>query len=198
MFGCAIWGVAIVSVLLVTFNEQLAHTPAEANAFTVLKKLQVRELLKKSACSLLININRKHDGDVVSEFERYKKIKAAIAEFRFLRRNYKDIKSVEVTEKLNFSNLDAQLKDVKDMLVGKVFCYKKQDQNEWYHEMFYEAKEEDLTMESYDVEELGGFSQNVNNNPRDSPSMHHRPPMVKKETSKMHNFGKRRLSLMGG
>lgn len=147
---------AIVSVLLVTFNEQLAHTPAEANAFTVLKKLQVRELLKKSACSLLININKRHDADMVSEFERYKRIKAAIAEFRFLRRNYKEIKSLEVTEKLNFSNLDAQLKDVKDMLIGKVFCYKNQDQNEWYHEMFYEAQEDHLTVKSEDKGELGG------------------------------------------
>ena len=119
MFACAIWGVAIVSVLLVTFNEQLAHTSAESNAFTVMKKLELRERLKTAACNLLTSINKKHSKNMISEFERYKKIKAHIAEFRALRRTYRDTDRPEINEKLNFSNIDGQLQDLKSMMIGK-------------------------------------------------------------------------------
>ena len=63
----------------------------ESSSYTVLQKLQVRDLIKKVASKLLVTINRRHSKDVYSEFNRYAKIKQLIELFRDLRRKYKTI-----------------------------------------------------------------------------------------------------------
>jgi hypothetical protein len=55
----------------------------QARAFTVIKRLKIRDLIKENAGRLLITINRKSDRDNIDlEFARYSEIKRLISTFR--------------------------------------------------------------------------------------------------------------------
>jgi hypothetical protein len=82
-FSCAIFGMGIVALLVVTFTNFLLMDSAQATAFTVIKRLQIRDLIKENTGRLLITINKKCDkNNIDSEFARYSKIKRLIATFR--------------------------------------------------------------------------------------------------------------------
>ena len=139
-FLCALFGIAIVSLMVVTFNSILTMDSPESQSYTILKKLKVRQLIKDVAVKLLITINRKHSTDENSEYLRYSKIKQLIDRFRSLRRRYKVICEPNVIDEFNksFNGVLCHITDVKDMII---------DQNEWYEEMFYThpvAEEETL------------------------------------------------------
>lgn len=110
-FACAVYGVAITSLMLVTVNEILTMGQSESIAYTVTKKLQVRELMKITASRLLVVINKKCKKTLDSEFQRYRQIKGLIAEFRSLRRHYKEIQESDIMEKLNHNCIIEHLTD---------------------------------------------------------------------------------------
>lgn len=80
-----------MSLLVVTFNSILSMDSPESSSYTVIKKLNIREMIKKTALQLLITINKKHSKDVNSEFIRFSKIKMLIENFRALRRMYQNV-----------------------------------------------------------------------------------------------------------
>ncbi len=81
--SCAIYGTGIVSLLLVTFTSFLQMDSPQAAAFTVIKRLKIRDLIKENAGRLLLTINRKYDkNNIDSEFARYSEIKRLITTFR--------------------------------------------------------------------------------------------------------------------
>jgi hypothetical protein len=110
-FMCAIYGVAITSLMLVTVNEILTMGKSESIAYTVTKKLQVRELMKITASRLLVVINKKSKKTMDSEFQRYRQIKKLIVEFRNQRRHYKEIQESDIVEKLNHNCIMEHLTD---------------------------------------------------------------------------------------
>ena len=126
----SIAGVITVSLLVVTFNNFLTMDASESSAFVVMKRLQVKQLIKSIAAKLIVTINRKHKTDYKSEFERYSEIKRLIESFRSMRRVYRRIYEPNVMEEFNkcFNQLNGHVTDLKDMIV---------DQNEWYEEIFY-------------------------------------------------------------
>lgn len=127
---CSISGVIVVSLLLVTFNTFLTMDSNESSAYVVIRKLQVKQIIKETAAKLIITINRKHKTDYKSEFERYSTIKGLIQHFRSLRRAYRSIYEPNIMEDMNkcFNQVNGHVTDLKDMII---------DQNEWYEEIFY-------------------------------------------------------------
>jgi hypothetical protein len=80
---CAIYGTGIVSLMLITFTNFFQMDSPQARAFTVIKRLKIRDLIKENAGRLLITINRKSDRDNIDlEFARYSEIKRLISTFR--------------------------------------------------------------------------------------------------------------------
>jgi hypothetical protein len=94
----AIFGVVLISLLVVTLSNTLAFGGPEANAFTVLRRLECREMIKDVALKLLITINKKHDPDLNSEMKRFLQIKFEIENFRRLRRIYRNIGEVTMVD----------------------------------------------------------------------------------------------------
>ena len=81
--SCAIYGTGIVSLMLVTFTNFFQMDSPQARAFTVIKRLKIRDLIKENAGRLLIAINRKSDRNNIDlEFARYSEIKRLISTFR--------------------------------------------------------------------------------------------------------------------
>lgn len=117
--GCSLVGTIVVSLLVVSFNQHLIMTGPEASSFTVIKKLQVRKLIKDVALKLIVTINRKHKTDYDSEFRRFSKIKSLIVNFRALRRTYKSIGEVGIYDEFSrtFHSMHGYLLDVKEMLI---------------------------------------------------------------------------------
>ena len=82
-FSCAVFGMGIVSLLVVTFTSFLQMNSPQASSFTVIKRLQIRDLIKEVSGRLLITINKKSDRDNIDlEFARYSEIKKLINTFR--------------------------------------------------------------------------------------------------------------------
>ena len=82
-FSCAIFGMGVVSLLIVTFTNFLQMDSPQSKAFTVIKRLKIRDLIKENAGRLLITINKKSDRDNIDlEFARYSEIKRLITTFR--------------------------------------------------------------------------------------------------------------------
>ena len=82
-FSCAVFGMGIVSLLVVTFTSFLQMNSPQASSFTVIKRLQIRDLIKEVSGRLLITINKKSDRDNIDlEFARYSEIKRLINTFR--------------------------------------------------------------------------------------------------------------------
>jgi hypothetical protein len=129
-FGCALFGVIVISLLVVTFNQILTMDSPESQSYTVLKRLHIKDLIKNSAIRILVTINRKGGTDMNAQFERFSKIKQHIDEFRSLRRAYKQVAEPNIIDELgkSFSSVIGHVTDVKDMII---------DQNEWYEEIFY-------------------------------------------------------------
>jgi hypothetical protein len=137
-FGCALFGVVIVSLLVVTFNQILTMDSPESQSYTVLKRLHIKDLIKNSAIRLLVTINRKGGTDIDSQFKRFSKIKTNIDQFRSLRRAYKQVNEPNMIDELgkSFNSLIGHVTDVKDMII---------DQNEWYEEIFYGDEDSDIS-----------------------------------------------------
>jgi hypothetical protein len=80
---CAIYGTGIVSLMLVIFTNFYQMDSAQGRAFTVIKRLKIRDLMKENAARLLITINKKSDRDNIDlEFARYSQTKRLIGTFR--------------------------------------------------------------------------------------------------------------------
>jgi hypothetical protein len=135
-FGCALFGVVIVSLLVVTFNQILTMDSPESQSYTVLKRLHIKDLIKNSAIRLLVTINRKGGTDIDAQFKRFSKIKTHIDEFRSLRRAYRHVSEPNIIDELgkSFTSIIGHVTDVKDMII---------DQNEWYEEIFYGDEDSD-------------------------------------------------------
>ena len=130
-FFCSLYGVVIVSLLVVAFSSVMEMNNSESSSFTVIQRLKVRERIKKAATDLIITINKKTDkSNVDSEFKRYCKIKNLIETFKKLRQQYKCIQEVSIQDiqEKYFHSVIGHLTDIKDMVI---------DQNEWYEELFY-------------------------------------------------------------
>jgi hypothetical protein len=97
----SIFVVIAVSFILAVTNNTLNTNGLQASAYTVIKRLQVCERLKRLAIKILIAINRKHSKEFESEFQRYSKIKVLIDNFRSLRRVYKNIGDLNLFDDLN-------------------------------------------------------------------------------------------------
>ena len=81
--GCAIYGTIIVSLMLVTCTNFFQMDSPQARAFTVIKRLKIRDMIKENAGRLLITINKKSDRNNIDlEFARYTEIKRLIGTFR--------------------------------------------------------------------------------------------------------------------
>jgi voltage-gated potassium channel len=81
--SCAVYGTAIVSLMLVSFTNFLQMDSPQGMAFTIIKRLKIRDLIKENAGRLLITINRKSDRNNIDlEFARYSEIKRLITTFR--------------------------------------------------------------------------------------------------------------------
>ena len=48
-FGEIVFGVSVISMSVVSLNNSMVMNTSDANAYTVLKKLEMRELIKISA-----------------------------------------------------------------------------------------------------------------------------------------------------
>lgn len=147
-FFCSQYGGVIVSLLMVACSTVIAMDNSQSCAFTVIKKLQARETLKKVAASLLVTINKKTDkSNVDNEYRRYCKIKSLIDEFRQLRFQYKNIKEITTQEIIEqyFGSCISHLTDIKDMVI---------DQNEWFEEMFYNEQSSEGSLTSSDSSDV--------------------------------------------
>lgn len=91
----------------------------EASSYTVIKKLQVRKMIKEVALKLIITINRNHKLDYDSEFKRFSRIKSLINTFRDLRRLYKRIGEVNIYDEFSrtFSGMSSYILDIKEMVM---------------------------------------------------------------------------------
>lgn len=78
----AIFGVVVISLMVVTLNNMLTMDGPEGNSFTVLKRLEAREEIKLCALKLLILLNQKHSPDMDTELKRFFRIKQNIQQFR--------------------------------------------------------------------------------------------------------------------
>jgi hypothetical protein len=113
-FFSAVYGMGIISLLVVSFNQFLQMDSAEGTAFTIIKRLKVRDMMKEVAGRLLVTINKKgNKNDLDSEFSRYSKIKQLIGNFRALRRAYRNISdnSLHETMERNFNKLVGHVTD---------------------------------------------------------------------------------------
>ena len=103
---CALYGVAMTPFLIVGVNDLLIMESSESLYYTIIRKLQVRQMLKITASKLLVVINKKQDKTSDSQFRKIRRIKNLITEFRNLRRRYKDIQEPGLMEKLNFNYIN--------------------------------------------------------------------------------------------
>ena len=98
-FCCSQFGAMNVSLLVVTFGCVITFSNQQSCAFTVIRKLKSREMIKNITSELLIVINKKTDkSDVKSEYKRYCRIKVLIDAFRASRFTYKNIEEVTTKE----------------------------------------------------------------------------------------------------
>jgi hypothetical protein len=159
---CAIYGTGIVSLMLVTFTTFFQMDSCQSRAFTVIKRLKIRDRIKENAGMLLLTINKKSDRDDIDlEFARYSEIKRLIGTFRQLRRLYKSTTDISLEDSMvrGFDNLAGHLTDLKDMVI---------DQNEWYEEMFYDGSSYGNPSDCYDINdtvpeesETGGHKKGI-------------------------------------
>jgi hypothetical protein len=135
--SCAIVGLAVVSLLVVSFTNVLTMDSPESSSYLILKKLEYKKMIKDTAVRLIITINRKCGQDKKDQYRRFSQIKTLVEEFRFWRRVYRNIMTPNMADEMNknFGQLSGHLTDLKEMLV---------DQNEWYEEIFYDNDCTDL------------------------------------------------------
>jgi hypothetical protein len=80
---CAIYGTGIVSLMVVIFTNCCQMDSSQSRAFTVIKRLRIRDMIKENAGRLILTINKKSDRDDIDlEFARYSEIKRLIGTFR--------------------------------------------------------------------------------------------------------------------
>ena len=59
MVSCAIFGVAVNAIIVVNMTFMFNMSSQECHAYTVLKKLAIRGMIKEEACRILVAGNRK-------------------------------------------------------------------------------------------------------------------------------------------
>ena len=120
MIICSIFGVVVVSLMVVTVTKTLEFEGAESNAFTVIKKLDYKTKIKEIALRLLVTINRKKTSNAPKEEKaRFERISTLIEKFRKMRRDYRAIGEINLVEELsrNFQNVVNHISDVKEMIM---------------------------------------------------------------------------------
>lgn len=92
--------------------------PQEAQSYTVMKKLEYKQMLKNEALKILVNANRT-PKDQEGEFLKFSNIKSSIENFRYLRRVYKNIGEFNIVEELasHFNKVMGSVEDIQDMIV---------------------------------------------------------------------------------
>ena len=118
MIICSMYGVIVVSLMVVTVTNSLCMSQMESASYTVMKKLEYKELIRTEAVRILVNVNRDHKGDQVKEEERFCKIKNSITNFRYLRRVYRNIGELNIIDEMTtmFNKLLGLTEDVKEIL----------------------------------------------------------------------------------
>ena len=73
IFGCMsiIFGIFLFSVLVVTLHKNLEMSSEEGSSYTVLRRLNMRERLKKTAIKILLAANKKCDEHEEKKKKQY-------------------------------------------------------------------------------------------------------------------------------
>jgi hypothetical protein len=90
----------------------------ESASYTVMKKLEYKELIRGEAIKILVNVNRDPKGDPKKEEERYCKIKNAISDFRYFKRVYRNIGELNMIDEMTtmFNKVLGVAEDIRDIL----------------------------------------------------------------------------------
>ena len=118
MIVCSMYGVIVVSLMVVTVTNFLCMSQMESASYTIMKKLEYKEMIKKAALQILVNVNRNTKGDPEQEQQRYIRIKGGIDNFRFLRRVYRNIGELSLLDEMgnHFNKVLGEMSDLKDMI----------------------------------------------------------------------------------
>lgn len=118
MIVCSMYGVIVVSLMVVTVTNFLGMSQMESASYTVMKKLEYKGLIKQAALEILVNVNRNTKGDPIREENRYICIKNAIDSFRYLRRVYRNIGELSIYDEMDnhFNKVLGEVQDLKDMI----------------------------------------------------------------------------------
>ena len=127
MVACAFAGIIIVSLMVVIITNELDFNGPEGNAYTVMKKLQYKELLRETALRILktsVKKIQRPDGTWRVSQSVFNNLDQAdfvhnIEKFKRLRRTYKDIGQATVTDEIarNFANVFNHQTDIKEMII---------------------------------------------------------------------------------
>jgi hypothetical protein len=123
MIFCSMYGVIVVSLMVVTVTNFLCMSQMESASYTVMKKLEYKELIRGEAVKILVNVNRDPKGDPKKEEERYCKIKNAISSFRYFKRIYRNIGELNLIDEMTtmFNKVLGVAEDIRDILqVGDI------------------------------------------------------------------------------
>jgi len=123
-FLCCIWGVFVVSLMVVTLNNVLGMSSAEEKALTVLDRLSLRKHLKAEAAYILTNMakvgvnnKRKKGEELETENKKaFRNIKKHLNDFKGISRNIRSLDdgsniSEEMTRQFEF--MRDEIKDIK-------------------------------------------------------------------------------------
>jgi hypothetical protein len=123
MIFCSMYGVIVVSLMVVTVTNFLMMSKMESASYTVMKKLEYKELIRGEAVKILVNFYRDPKGDPKKEEERYCKIKNALTDFRYFKRIYRNIGELNLIDEMApmFNKVLGVVEDIRDILqVGDI------------------------------------------------------------------------------
>lgn len=118
-FAEIIFGVVIISLLVVTLNNSMVMSSAECNSYTVMKRLEIREMIKETAVKILVTINRRQpDKSLTARQKRLTDIQQLLSDFKSLQRVYKSIGETSLADEVakSTNSINGYLTDIKEML----------------------------------------------------------------------------------
>jgi hypothetical protein len=118
-FAEIIFGVVIISLLVVTLNSSMVMSSAECNVYTVMKRLEIREMIKETAVKILVTIHRRQpDKSLTARQKRLARIRQLMSNFKSLQRVYRSIGEISLVEEVAKStdSINGYLTDIKEML----------------------------------------------------------------------------------
>lgn len=126
MVFCCIYGVTVVSMIIVTITNTLQHDSKERKAFIILEKLTINDQMRDKASHIMGLVGKlslkktietpEKRQDAIESIKQYKK------EFLELKREYKNIGDLEIADQqeLEFAFVDNSLDDLNSKMVDMI------------------------------------------------------------------------------